>query len=126
MNNFLKSFLFFLLICFAQKGFAQYEKIPLDSLDLEERARTFAFAFKLFSAKNLNEIPRVNNNTASSYFLRKYEALTFKQIGNDWHLERFGEIKKMKLEEVLLDSKMNHIYRYKVFHTETDLLGEIR
>lgn len=127
MNKLFKTILFFFMMFCFQNSYSQYKKVSLDSLDYNIRWRVYDFAFNLYNAKSIDQFPKLNKNIATNYFRKRYNKYTssINEIGNTWYFEHYGDVKAMKLFEVLKTKKDRLIYRYKVSHTETNFFSEI-
>lgn len=127
MDKFIRSYIVALILCFnVLFCFSQQTNIPLSDVDSELRAKVYTHAFKIFTAKRLNDLPELSSKDFSKYYIREFANVSYELVNDNWYKKRYGDVKRLKLVEVVKGERERKIFRYKTSYTKVDYDSEIR
>lgn len=126
MGKFTVAYSIATILCFNVFSFSQHTKIPLSDVDSNLRAKVYAYAFNIFTAKSVNELPELSTKDFSTYVIEEYSKISYDFIHNDPYKTKYGVLKSLKLVEVLEGGKQEKIFRYKTRYSKANSDSEIR
>lgn len=105
--------------------FSQFSKIDTLDVDKKIRNRILDFTSNSIEICNKGKYFPLNIANAEPQMLKWYSLSAIKK-SCDWMNERYGNVEKIKLEQILKSKNKNLIFRYKVYRTKADVVQEVR